>query len=584
MNKKQSQKVILNRVLIELRPYRLKVILSILCAIITVYLTLRIPILTGRAVDCVVGKDNVNYENLIDILRRMVVIVSATFFCQWIMNRLNNSVTYSITKDLRDRAFFNMQHTRLCDIDRHPQGDYVSRIVSDADSFSDGLLMGFAQLFTGVMTIMGTIYFMMIISWKIALLVIVLTPLSLFLARFISRRTYKYFGEQASLRGIETSYIEEIISNKNIVRNMDYEKKALDEFNKMNSNLSDTAMKATFYSSIVNPSTRLINNLIYAGVGVLGAIMVLMGEITVGGLTGFLSYASSYGKPFNEISGVITEFQNALVCAGRLFEMIDAQNEDDKGEITLDKVRGEIEFRDVCFSYDKKEKLIEDFNLKVKPGQKVAIVGPTGAGKSTIINLLMRFYDVDDGAILIDGIDIRDIKLDSLRSSFGMVLQETWLKAGTVNENICFANSEANEEQIMLAAKASHAHSFIKRMPNGYETVLTLSGGMLSQGQRQLLCITRVMLDIPPMLILDEATSSIDTRTEQEIQSAFNKMMQGRTTFVVAHRLSTIREADLILFIKDGKIVEQGNHFDLLQKNGFYAKLYQSQFKEDYIG
>ena len=578
MNKK-SQSSILNRVLIELKTYSFKIFVSLICALATVYLTLRIPILTGQAVDCIVGPGQIDYDRLIQVLKTMSVTIAATFFTQWIMNRVNNSITYSVTKSLRDRAFVKLQHMKLATVDSHPHGDFVSRIVSDADTFADGLLMGFTQFFTGVLTILGTIYFMLMISVKIALIVIIATPASLLLAKFISEKTYKFFGEQAKLRGSETSYIEEMISGKNIVRNMDYEDDALERFEVMNNRLADASMKATFYSSTVNPSTRLINNIIYAAVGVFGAIMAIGGGISVGGLTSFLSYASTYAKPFNEISGVITEFQNALACAARLFEMIDAEVEVDEGETSISDVKGEIQFNDVFFSYDKSKKLIEHLNLSVKSGQRVAIVGPTGAGKSTIINLLMRFYDVDAGQILVDGVDIRDLSLEELRSKFGMVLQETWLKNASVRENLRMAKPDATDEEIIEAAKATHAHSFIKRMPYGYDTILSSVGGSLSQGQMQLLCITRVMLNIPPMLILDEATSSIDTRTEQKIQSAFNKMMKGRTTFIVAHRLSTIREADVILFVKDGSIVEQGSHGELLQKNGFYAKLYRSQIE-----
>ena len=573
----KSQGKILSRILTELKSYGFNIAVSIACALGTVYLTLRIPILTGRAVDCIVAADNVDLDGLILVLKEISITVSATFFTQWIMNRVNNSITFSITKSLRDRAFSKLQQMKLSQVDTHPHGDFVSRIVSDADTFADGLLMGFTQLFTGVITILGTIYFMVLISWRIALIVIIATPLSLLLAKFISEKTYSFFGKQASLRGEETSYIEEIIENKNIVRQMDYEDDALAKFDSMNEKLADASMKATFYSSTVNPSTRLINNLIYAAVGVFGALSAISGGITVGGLTSFLSYASSYGKPFNEISGVITEFQNALACAARLFEMIDADIEENNGSKTLEGVQGRIEFKDVCFSYNKDRKLIEDLNIDVLPGKRVAIVGPTGAGKSTIINLLMRFYEIDSGSILIDGTDIRDIDIDSLRNSFGMVLQETWLKNASIRDNLKMANPDATDDEIIEAAKATHAHSFIKRMPEGYDTILSSENGALSQGQLQLLCITRVMLNIPPMLILDEATSSIDTRTEQKIQSAFNKMMKGRTTFVVAHRLSTIREADIILFVNDGRIVEQGNHSQLLQKNGFYAKLYRSQ-------
>ena len=578
MNKK-SQSRILNRVLIELKTYSFKIFISLICALATVYLTLRIPILTGQAVDCIVAPGQIDYDRLIQVLKIMTVTIAATFFTQWIMNRVNNDITYSVTKSLRDRAFVKLQHMKLSTVDSHPHGDFVSRIVSDADTFADGLLMGFTQFFTGVLTILGTIYFMLMISVKIALIVIIATPASLLLAKFISEKTYKFFGEQAKLRGTETSYIEEMISGKNIIRNMDYEDDALERFEMMNDRLADASMKATFYSSTVNPSTRLINNIIYAAVGVFGAILAIGGGITVGGLTSFLSYASTYAKPFNEISGVITEFQNALACAARLFEMIDAEVEVDEGETSIPDVKGEIQFNDVFFSYDKSKKLIEHLNLNVKSGQRVAIVGPTGAGKSTIINLLMRFYDVDAGEILVDGVDIRDLSLEDLRSKFGMVLQETWLKNASVRENLRMAKPDATDQEIIEAAKATHAHSFIKRMPYGYDTILSSVGGSLSQGQMQLLCITRVMLNIPPMLILDEATSSIDTRTEQKIQSAFNKMMKGRTTFIVAHRLSTIREADVILFVKDGSIVEQGSHVELLQKNGFYAKLYRRQIE-----
>ncbi|MCR4693760.1 MAG: ABC transporter ATP-binding protein/permease [Pseudobutyrivibrio sp.] len=575
-----KQQEILKRVLLELKAYGLKIILSIISALVTVYLTLRIPILTGQAIDTIVGKGQVDFDSLIAILQEMAVTVVATSLAQLLMNRLNNSITYSVAKNLRDRAFDRIQNMRLADIDSHPHGDIVSRIVSDADTFTDGLLMGFTQLFTGVLTIIGTIIFMVRLSVHIALLVIVFTPVSLILARFISGRIYKYFNDQAAIRGRETSYIEEIIVNKDIVSNLSFEDRASEEFRVMNDKLTDASMKATFYSSTVNPSTRLINNLIYAAVGVYGALMAINGQITVGNLTSFLSYASTYGKPFNEISGVVTEFQNAIACAGRLFELVDAEPEPDNGNKTIDGTRGRIVFENVSFSYDKSKKLIENLNLTVEPGQKVAIVGPTGAGKSTIINLLMRFYEIDKGRITIDGVDIRDISLENLRSNFGMVLQETWLKEASIRDNLKMASPDASDEEIIEAAKASHAHGFIQKMPAAYDTILSASRGQVSQGQMQLLCIARVMLNIPPMLILDEATSSIDTRTEQKIQLAFNKMMEGRTTFVVAHRLSTIKEADMILFVKDGQIVEQGNHSQLLQKNGFYAKLYHSQFKE----
>ncbi len=581
MRKKDSSNNVMSRIFKELKPYAGRIVLSVACALITVFFTLQIPVLTGQAVDFIVKKGQVDMAGLMSVLQTMAVVIFITAIAQWAMNRVNNHITYQVTKELRDRAFARLQHMQLSQIDSHPHGDYVSRIVSDADTFADGLLMGFTQFFTGVLTIIGTIIFMVEISWRVAIIVIILTPASLWLAKFISGRTKKFFTRQAALRGTETSYIEEVIVNENIVHNNNYTDRTFDSFLQMNADLSDAAMKATFYSSIVNPSTRVINNLIYAIVGVYGAILVIAGVMTVGGLTSFLSYASNYGKPFNEISGVITEFQNAIACAGRLFEIIDSEVEPDNGSARLDDVQGHIEFRHVDFSYDKSKKLIEDLNLDVEPGQRVAIVGPTGAGKSTIINLLMRFYDIDAGQILIDGRDIKDISLENLRANFGMVLQETWLKEASIRENLSMACPEASDEEIIEAAKATHAYSFIKRLPHGLDTVLSSENGALSQGQMQLLCITRVMLNIPPMLILDEATSSIDTRTEQRIQAAFNKMMEGRTTFVVAHRLSTIREADVILFIKDGKIVEQGNHKTLLQKNGFYAKLYQSQFKEN---
>ena len=576
----QSQSKILNRILIELKPKLPSILLSLLMALISVICTLRIPILTGRAIDNIIGYKDIDLDGLYLVFKEMVVMAFSTSMATLVMNWTNNRITYGVTNDLRVRAFKKLQKMKLSEIDSHAHGDYVSRIVNDADTFADGLLMGFTQAFTGVLTIVGTIYFMFSIDWRIAIIVVILTPASLLLAKFISTKIYRYFTKQAETKGAETAFVEEIIKNENIVRDFNFAGKAQEDFIKLNDELTNASLKATFYSSLVNPSTRLINNLIYAMVGVCGALIAIAGGITVGGLTSFLSYASSYGKPFNEITGVVTEFQNALACAERLFEVIDAEIEVDQGKNEITEIKGKIEFKDVAFSYDKSKKLIQNLNLTVEPGQRVAIVGPTGAGKSTIINLLMRFYDVDEGQILLDGVDIREIPLEKLRTSFGMVLQETWLKQDSIKNNIAMACENPLEEEIIEAAKATHSHSFIKRMKNGYDTVISSELGQLSQGQLQLLCITRVMLNIPPMLILDEATSSIDTRTEQKIQSAFNKMMEGRTTFVVAHRLSTIREADIILFVKDGQVVEQGNHVSLLQKNGFYAKLYQSQFKE----
>ena len=581
MNKKnQSQSEIFARIMKALVPYSGSISASVLLALATVILTLRIPILTGQAVDCIISAGSVDSEALFEVLKEMSITVVFTFFTQWAMNRINNRVTYSVTRELREAAFERMQRMPLSLVDGHGHGDYMSRIVSDADTFADGLLMGFTQAFTGIMTILGTIWFMVQISLPISVIVIVLTPASLLVAKFVSSRSYRYFKEQASLKGAQTSFVEEMIEQESIVKLNAFEDEAIALFDEKNEALSKAALSATFYSSLVNPSTRLINNLIYALVGVAGALIAIEGGITVGGLTSFLSYSNTYAKPFNEISGVITEFQNALACAGRLFEMIDAPCEEEEVKATLGQVKGRIEFKDVCFSYDKEKPLIENLNLTVEPGQRIAIVGPTGGGKSTIINLLMRFYEIDAGEILIDGVDIRDISRDELHGSFGMVLQETWLKEDSARANLAMAAKDAELEEIKEAAKSAHAHSFIKRLPKGYDTVLTDGGASLSQGQKQLMCIARTMLHLPPMLILDEATSSIDTRTEQKIQAAFNLMMEGRTTFVVAHRLSTIKNADLILFVKDGKVVEQGNHAFLLRKNGFYAKLYQSQFEE----
>ena len=571
---------VMNRILKELRPFTLSIIVSILCAVIVVITTLLIPVLTGRAVDCIVGVGKVDFAGLAFVMRQMTAAITCTFIFQWIMNLINNRITYGVTRALRDKAFETLVKTPLSVIDTHGRGDYMSRIVTDADSFADGLLMGFNQLFTGVMTIIGTIVFMLTISVPIALVVIVLTPLSLFIAKFVATRTFDLFKSQAQIRGQQTSFAEENIENTDLVALFAHQNEAIQKFDDMNEEFSEVALKATFFSSLVNPTTRFVNSIIYAGVGVAGAMLAIGGNITVGALTSFLSYASGYAKPFNEISGVVTEMSNAIACATRLFEMIDAQVESECNDNHLINPKGEIEFKNVCFSYNKEKPLIENLNLSVKPGQKVAIVGPTGGGKSTIINLLMRFYDIDEGQILIDGIDISTVPRSEVRAAFGMVLQETWLKQDTVKENLLMSVKRTDEEMISIA-KESHAHSFIKRLPKGYDTFLENGDGGLSEGQKQLMCIARVMMDIPPMLILDEATSSIDTRTETKIQSAFSKMMDGRTTFVVAHRLSTIKNSDIILFVKDGKIVEQGSHDNLLQQGGFYAKLYASQFVEN---
>lgn len=571
---------VMNRILKELRPFTLSIIISILCAVIVVITTLLIPVLTGRAVDCIVGVGKVDFAGLAFVMRQMTAAITCTFIFQWIMNLINNRITYGVTRALRDKAFETLVKTPLSVIDTHGRGDYMSRIVTDADSFADGLLMGFNQLFTGVMTILGTIVFMLTISVPIALVVIVLTPLSLFIAKFIATRTFDLFKSQAQIRGQQTSFAEENIENTDLVALFAHQNEAIQKFDDMNEEFREVALKATFFSSLVNPTTRFVNSIIYAGVGVAGAMLAIGGNITVGALTSFLSYASGYAKPFNEISGVVTEMSNAIACATRLFEMIDAQVESECNDNHLINPKGEIEFKNVCFSYNKEKPLIENLNLSVKPGQKVAIVGPTGGGKSTIINLLMRFYDIDEGQILIDGIDISTVPRSEVRTAFGMVLQETWLKQDTVKENLLMSVKRTDEEMISIA-KESHAHSFIKRLPKGYDTFLENGDGGLSEGQKQLMCIARVMMDIPPMLILDEATSSIDTRTETKIQSAFSKMMDGRTTFVVAHRLSTIKNSDIILFVKDGKIVEQGSHDNLLQQGGFYAKLYASQFVEN---
>lgn len=573
---KQSE--VLKRVFSELKGYRMQIVLSLLCAILTVIFTLLIPVLTGKAIDCMLGVGEIRWSALLAVLEKMTVVIAGTFFFQWVMNRINNYITYDITKNMRQKAFNKMLVMPIKNIDAHSHGDYMSRIATDADVFSDGLLMGFTQLFTGVLTIIGTIFFMVRVSLPIALVVIVLTPVSLLVAKFVAGRTYTMFQLQAKHRGEQTAYADEMIENQAIVSAFSYNVTAKKEFDVLNERLADSSFQATFYSSLTNPSTRFVNSLIYSGVGVAGALLAIAGGITVGGLTSFLGYASQYAKPFNEISGVVTELQNAIACAARIFEIIDAPEVEESDAQHLDEVKGRIVFEDVAFSYDPAKPLIEHLNLSVEPGQRIAIVGPTGSGKTTLINLLMRFYETTQGSITVDGVDIRCIPRANLRENFGMVLQETWLKEGTIRENLMFANPNATEEQMIQAAKTSHAHEFIKRLPKGYDTYIKGDDGNLSQGEKQLLCIARLMLALPPMLILDEATSSIDTRTEMKIQEAFQKMMEGRTTFVVAHRLSTIREADVILYMQDGKVLEQGNHKELLQKNGYYAKLYRSQF------
>lgn len=581
-NNKSFQMATLKTVLSYTKKYMVYVIFSLVFAALTVALTLYVPILTGDAIDLIIDKGNVNFDEIYIILKKIVVIVGLTAVAQWIMNICNNKITYGVVQDIRRKAFDKLEILPLKYIDAHSHGDIVSRVITDVDTFADGLLMGFTQLFTGVITILGTLIFMLSINIKITFVVVLITPVSLLVASFIAKRTYKMFRLQSETRGEQTALIDEMIGNQKVVKAFGHEDEALEEFDEINERLRDCSLKAIFFSSTTNPSTRFVNSLVYTGVGITGALIAISGGISVGQLSCFLSYANQYTKPFNEISGVITELQNALACAARIFELIDEEPQipDSENARILNDAEGLVELEHVYFSYVPERKLIEDFNLSVKPGQRVAIVGPTGCGKSTIINLLMRFYDVNDGCIQVEGTDIRDITRSSLRTSYGMVLQETWLKEGTIRENLLMGKPDATEEEMIEAAKASHAHSFIKRLKDGYDTYITEDGGSLSQGQKQLLCIARVMLCLPPMLILDEATSSIDTRTEQKIQSAFAKMMKGRTSFIVAHRLSTIKEADVILVMKDGSIIEQGNHETLLKQNGFYANLYNSQFEQ----
>ncbi len=574
------QKGTLRKVLRYIKKYWVYLALSIVMAALTVTLTLYLPILTGRVIDLIVRKGEVDFDGVFAILRQMAVVIGITAAAQWVMNICNNKMTYRIVQDIRDEAFKRIEILPLKYIDEHSYGEVVSRVIADVDQFADGLLMGFTQFFTGVITILGTLGFMLSVNVGITGVVVLITPLSFLVAAFIARKTFVMFRAQSETRGEQTALIEEMIGNQKVVQAFSHEDEALEEFDEINGRLEKCSLKAIFYSSITNPSTRFVNNLVYAGVAVAGAVFAIRGGISVGQLSCFLSYANQYTKPFNEISGVVTELQNALACAARIFALIEEEPQipDKDNAVCLGDVEGSVDLAHVDFSYVPDKKLITDFNLSVRPGQRVAIVGPTGCGKTTVINLLMRFYDVNAGSIRVEGHDIRDVTRKSLRANYGMVLQETWLKGGTVRDNIVMGKPEATEEEIIAAAKASHAHSFIKRLPDGYDTIIAEDGGNLSQGQKQLLCITRVMLCLPPMLILDEATSSIDTRTEIRIQKAFAAMMEGRTSFIVAHRLSTIREADVILVMKDGNIIEQGDHETLLKQNGFYATLYNSQF------
>ncbi len=580
-NMKSQNKGILKKVLNYIGKYKFFLLCSIVLAAISVILTLYIPILTGRAVDCIVGAGAVDFDGILQILKEMTIIIVLTAAAQWLMNACNNKIAYQVVRDVRDEAFKKLEILPLKYIDGHSHGDIVSRIIADVDQFSDGLLMGFTQLFTGVVTIVGTLLFMLSINVTSTVIVVILTPLSFFVAGFIAKRTFNMSKLQSETIGEQTALIDEMIGNEKVVKAFNHEDAVKEQFDEINLRLEKASVKAIFFSSLTNPCTRFVNSLVYAGVGILGAFLAIRGRISVGQLTSFLSYANQYTKPFNEISGVVTELQTALACAGRIFEFIEEEPQipDAENAVVLREPKGKITMENVSFSYNPDQKLIRNFNLEVQSGQRVAIVGPTGCGKTTVINLLMRFYDVNSGSIKIDGTDIREMTRKSLRDSFGMVLQDTWLHAGTIRENIVMGKPDATDEEVVAAAKAAHSHSFIKRLPKGYDTVITEDGGSLSQGQKQLLCITRVMLCLPPMLILDEATSSIDTRTEIRISKAFNTMMKGRTSFIVAHRLSTIREADIILVMKDGNIIEQGNHETLLQKeNGFYANLYASQF------
>ncbi len=586
MNEKKERSIknreIYRRILRLIQPYRHLLILSLIFAVVSVVLTLYAPVLTGRGIDLVIGKGDVDFDGLRPILVRFALVVAATALAQWLMNLCNNKITYHVVKDIRTQAFEHLEELPLRYIDSRQYGEIISRVVADVDQFSDGLLMGFSQLFTGIITIFGTLGFMLGINVAITVFVVVMTPMSLFVASFIARRTFSMFRAQSEARAAMTGLVDEMVGNQKIVKAFSYEKEAEQRFQDINEKLRTSSLKAIFFSSLTNPSTRFVNNLVSTGVAIIGAVMAIRGRLTVGQLSCFVSYANQYTKPFNEISGVATEFQNAVVCAGRVFDLIDetpqAPDAPDALALTPERVDGSVELENVAFSYKKNAPLIQNLSLNVKPGQRIAIVGPTGCGKTTMINLLMRFYDVDAGEIRVSGYPIKSLTRDSLRRNYGMVLQETWLKAGTVAENISYGKPDASREEIIQAAKEAHAHGFISRMPDGYDTQISESGGNLSQGQKQLLCIARVMLCLPPMLILDEATSSIDTRTEIRIQKAFARMMQGRTSFIVAHRLSMIKEADVILVMKDGHIIEQGNHETLLAEGGFYAELYNSQF------
>lgn len=578
--KHNEQREIIKKVLRCIRPHSLLVILSLVTALIFVALTLYIPVLTGQTIDHMIGKGTVEFNVILRLMKRMAAAVAAAAAAQWLMNAANNRIVYRVSEEVRGQAFRRIEELPLQYLDTHAQGDVVSRVIADVDQFSDGLLMGFTQLFTGVITIFGTLIFMLSVNGAITLVVVLLTPVSLFVARFIAKRTYRMFRRQTEARGEQTALVDEMIGNQKVVQAYGQEKRTQEKFDEINERLRKYSLQAIFFSSITNPATRFVNSLVYTGVGLAGAFAAVRGAMTVGQLSAFLSYANQYTKPFNEISGVVTELQSALACAGRVFELIEAkpQTSDAMAEETLPEKAGNVSLEHVDFSYTPEQKLIEDFNLEVKAGQRIAIVGPTGCGKTTLINLLMRFYDVDGGAVKVEGRDIRNVKRRDLRSSFGMVLQDTWLRSGTIRENICMGRPDASDDEVIAAAKKAHAHSFIKRLPHGYDTVIGENGGNLSQGQKQLLCIARVMLCLPPMLILDEATSSIDIRTEIRIQKAFQTMMEGRTSFIVAHRLSTIRNADVILVMKDGHIIETGDHQSLLAKGGFYARLYEAQF------